>query len=103
MDCEQSILKPQHFKVSLGYRKDRIQITLVEGTKGTTNWLRRRRLSRNVITPTSGSRMAASNDIHPLKNTSIPAQRGMLVDTHITIGLPKGTDGRVVVRGGMVS
>ena len=103
MYCKQSILKPEHFKVSLGYRKDRIQIPLGEGTKGTTNWLRIRRLSRNVITPTSGSRMAASNDIHPLKDASIPSQRGMLVDTRITIELPKGTDGRVAVRGGMVS
>ena len=37
---EQRILKPEHFEVSLCHRKDRIQVSLVEGKKRITNRLR---------------------------------------------------------------
>ena len=39
--------------------------------------------------------MAAGHDIYALKNGTIPAQREMLVETGIVIGLPKGTYGKV--------
>ena len=45
--------------------------------------------------------MAAGHDIYPLKNGTIPAQRQMLVETGIAIGLPKGTYGRLAARSGM--
>jgi len=38
-----------------------------------------------------------------LKDGSIPAQRQMLVDTRIAIGLPRGTYGRLGARSGMAS
>jgi len=38
--CKQTILKPEYFEVSLCHRKDRIQVSLVERKKRTTNWLR---------------------------------------------------------------
>ena len=47
--------------------------------------------------------MAAGHDIYALKNGTIPAQRQMLVETGIAIGLPKGTYGRLVARSGMAS
>ena len=47
--------------------------------------------------------MAAGHDIYALKNGSIPAQRQMLVETGIAIGLPKGTYGRLAARSGMAS
>jgi len=46
---EQTILKPEHFEVSLCHRKDRIQVSLVEGKKRITNRLRIKRLQRNAI------------------------------------------------------
>jgi len=42
--------------------------------------------------------MAAGNDIYALKDGIIPAQRQMLVDTVIGIGLPRGTYGRLAAR-----
>ena len=53
--------------------------------------------------PTKGSRMAAGHDIYRHKNETIPAQRQMLVETRISIGLPKGTYGRLAARSGMAS
>jgi len=98
---EQTILKPEHFQVSICHRKDRIQVSLVEEKNQMTNRLRIKRLQRNAIVPTKGSRMAAGHDIDTLKDGTIPAQRQMLVDTGIAIGLPRGTDGRLEARSGM--
>jgi len=67
----------------------------VEGKKRITNRLRIKRLQQNAIVPTKGSRMAAGYDIYPVKDGTIPAQRQMLVDTGIAIGLPRGTYGRL--------
>ena len=53
--------------------------------------------------PTKGSRMAAGHDIYTLNYGTIPAQRQMLVETGISIGLPKGTYGRLAARSGMAS
>jgi len=47
--------------------------------------------------------MAAGHDIYALKTGTIPAQRQMLVDTGIAIGLPRGTHGRLAARSGMAS
>ena len=100
---EQSILKPEHFEISCCHRKERIQVGLVKRKATTTNRLRIKRLSQQVITPTKGWRMAAGHDIYAVKNRNIPAQRQMLVETGIAIGLPKGTYGRLAARSGMAS
>ena len=47
--------------------------------------------------------MAAVHDINALKNGTIQAQRHMVVETGIAIGLPKGTYGRLAARSGMAS
>jgi len=47
--------------------------------------------------------MAAGHDIYALKDGTIPAQREMLVDRGIAIGLPRGTYGRLLARSGMAS
>ena len=47
--------------------------------------------------------MAAGHDIYALKIGTIPAQKQMLVETGIAIGLPKGTYGRLAARSGMAS
>ena len=101
--CEQSILKPEHFEISCCHRKDRIQVGLVKRKVTTTNRLRIKRLSQKATIPTKGSRMAAGHDIYALKNGTIPAQRQMLVETGIAIGLPKGTYGRLAARRRMAS
>jgi len=73
----------------------------VEGKKGTTNPLRIKRLQQSAIVPTKDSRMAAGHDIYAFKDGTIPAQRQMLVETGIAIGLPSGTYGRLAARSGM--
>jgi len=98
---EQTNLKPEHFQVSLCHRKDRIQVSLVEEKKRRTNRPRIKRLQRNAIVPTKCSRMAARHDIYALRDGTIPAQRQMVVDTGIAIGLPRGTYGRLAARSGM--
>ena len=100
---EQSILKPEHFELSVCHRKDRIQISLVRKGIPASNHLRIKRLSKNAIIPTKGSRMAAGHDIYALEEGVIPAERQTLVGTEIAIGLPKGTYGRLTARSGMAS
>ena len=100
---EQSILKPEHFEISCCHKKDRIQVGLIKQKIRTTNRLRIKILSQQAIIPTKGSRMAAGHDLYALKGGTIPAQRQMLVETGIAIGLPKGTYGRLAARSGMAS
>jgi len=47
--------------------------------------------------------MAAGYDIYGLKDGPRPAQRQMLVDSAIAMGLPRGTYSRLAVRSGMAS
>ena len=47
--------------------------------------------------------MAARHDINALRDGTIPAQRQMLVDTGIAVGLPKGRYGRLAARSGLAS
>jgi len=103
MHCEQTILKPEHFEVSLCHQKDRSEIGLVEGKRQTTHRLRVKRLPQDATIPTTRSRMAAGHDIYALKDGTIPAQREMVVDTGIAIGLPRGTYGRRAARSGIPS
>ena len=65
------------------------------------NRLRIKRLSQRAIIPTKCLRMAAGHDLYALKDGTIPAQREMLVETGIAIGLPQGTYGRLAARSGM--
>ena len=50
-----------------------------------------KKLFRDAIIPTRGLKMAAGHDIYALRDGTIPAQRQMLVDTGIAIGLLKAT------------
>ena len=78
---EQSILKPEHFEISLCHRNDRIQVGLVQRKMATSKRLTINTLSRDAIIPTKGSKIGAGHDICPLRDGTIPAQRQMLVDT----------------------
>ena len=101
--CKQPIVKPEHFEISSCHKKDRIQVGLVERKVTITNSLRIKKLLPQGIIPTKGSRMAAGQDIYALKNGTIPAQRQMLVEKGIAIGLPKGTYGRLAAQSGKAS
>jgi len=47
--------------------------------------------------------MAAGHDIYALNDGTILAQREMLVDTRIAIGIPKGTYSTLAASSGMAS
>ena len=100
---KQSILKPEHFELSVCHRKDRIQISLVRKKTPASNRLRIKRVSLKAKMPTKGSRMAAGHDIYAPEKGLVPAKGQILVGTGIAIGLPKGTYGRIAARSGMAS
>lgn len=76
---------------------------LVPQKTGISNRLTITRLSKYAKIPTTGSRLAARHDIYALEDSIIPAQRQMLVDTGIAVGLPKGIYDRIAARSGMAS
>ena len=101
---EQTILKPEHFQISLVYRKRRSRKAL-ESQKG-GHWYtmaRIRKLAANARIPTKGSRLGAGHDIYALKDGSVRAGDQGLVETGIVIGLPEGTYRRLAARSGMAS
>ena len=100
---DQSILKSEHFEISLCHRKDRVQVGLAKQKTRTSNMLRIKKLSKHAKIPTKCSRLAAGHDIYTLTDGTIPAQRQMLVDTGIPIKLPKGTYGRLAARSRLAS
>ena len=100
---EQSILKPEHFELSVCPRKDRIPISLVRKKTPASNRPRMKRQSRDAKMPTKGSRMAGGHDIYALEEGIILAKGQMLARTGIAVGLPKGTYSRLAARSGMAS
>ena len=70
---EQWILKPEHVQLSVCYRKDRIQRSLVRKKTPASKWLRIKRLSKDEKLHAKGSRMVAGHDIYALEEGLIPA------------------------------
>jgi len=101
-NSEQSIMKSEHFQISVIHQKRNAETPLVpEKPEHTT--LRTMKLSDKAIIPTKGSRFAAGHDIYPLTNGLVPAKGQTMVETGIAIGLPEGTYGRLAARSGMAS
>jgi len=100
---EQSILKPEHFQISLIYEDDKDEGYISEPQPTITNGIRLRRLLNKAILPTKGSRLAAGHDIYTISEFAIPAQRQVLAETGIAIGLLKGTYARIASRSGLPS
>ena len=99
---EQSILKPEHFQISVVHQKRSAQTALSTEKCESTN-LRIMKLSNKAIIPTKGSRFAAGHDISALENRLVPAKEQVVAETGIAIGLPEGTYGKLVARSGMAS
>ena len=87
---EQTILKPEHFHISVIHRK-RAEQRGMEPAKPKPQALRIRKLTEKATSPTKGSRFAAGHDIYALKDGMVPAGGQTLVETGIAIGLPEGT------------
>jgi len=87
---EKSILKSEHFQISVIHQRRRAETALIPETCESGN-LRIMNLSDKAIIPTKGSRFAASHDIYALTEGLVPAQRQAMVEMGIAIGLPEGT------------
>ena len=87
---EQSILKSEHFQISVIHQKRNAETALVPEQRGPTS-LRIMKLSDKAIIPTKGSRFAAGQEIYTLTDGLVPAKGQTMVETGITIGLPEGT------------
>jgi len=98
----ESILKSEHFQLSVIYQKRSAETALIPGKREPTS-LRIMKLSDKAIIPTKGSRFAAGHDIYPLTDGLVPAKGQTMVETCIAIGLREGTYGRLAARSGMAS
>ena len=104
MDREQSILKPDHFQISLvqighnqedeGYESDMSE---------QEDSLRIKLLSSNAKMPTKRWRMAAGHDLYAMEEVLIPAKGQTLVDTGLAVGLPRGKYARIAPRSGLAN
>jgi len=99
---EQSILKSEHFQISVIHQKRNAETALVPEKREPTS-LRIMKLSDKALIPTKGSRFAAGHDIYALTDCLVPAKGQTMVETGIVIGLPEGTYGRLAARSGMAS
>jgi len=101
-DSEQSILKSEHFQISVIHQKRSAETSLTPERHEPTS-LRIMKLSDKAIIPTKGLRFSAGHDIYALTDRLVPAKGQTMVETGIAIGLPEGTYGRLAVRSGMAS
>ena len=99
---EHTILKLEHFQISVIYQKRASQKGL-EPTKPKPDALRVRRLTEKATTSTKGSCFAAGHNIYAVRDWKVPAGGQMLVEMGIVIGLPEETYGRLAARSGMTS
>jgi len=99
---EQSILKSEHFQISVIHQKRKAETALVPEKREPTS-LRIMKLSDKATIPTKGSRFAAGHDIYAVTDGQVPAKGQTMVETGIAIGLPEGTYGRLAARSGMAS
>jgi len=99
---EESILKSEHFQISLIHQKRNAETALIPEKREPTS-LRIMKLSDKAISPTKESRFASSHDIYAVTDGMVPAKGQTIVETGIAIGLPEGTYGRLAARSRMAS
>jgi len=89
---EQSILKAEHYQISVIHQKRNAETALIPEKREPTS-LRIKKLSDKAIIQTKGSRFAAGHDIYAQKDGMVPAKGQTMVESGIAIGLPEGTYG----------
>jgi len=99
----QSILKSEHFQISLIYQNNEDEGYISEPEPTIRKGIRIKGLSNKAILPTQGSRLAAGYDIYAISEFIIPAQRHVPAETGIAIGRPVGTYARIAPRSGLAS
>ena len=100
--AQQSILKTEHFQISVIHQKRSPETALIPERRESTRQ-RIMKLSDKAIIPTKGSRFAAGDNIYALTDALVPAGGQIMVEMGIAIGLLEGTYGRLAARSGMAS
>jgi len=98
---EQSILKPEHFSLSLvqdePVQEKLTRRMLVQQAAA----IQVMKMASKATLPTRGSRFSAGHDLYALEDVLIPARGQKLVGTGIAIGIPQGTYARIAPRSGL--
>jgi len=98
---EQSILKPEHFSISLvqdePVREKLTKRMLVQQAAA----IEVIKMAAKATLPSRGSRFSAGHDLYALENILILAQGQKLVGTGIAIGIQQGTYARITPRSGL--
>ena len=94
---EQSILKSEHFQISVIHQRRSAETALYPEKREPTS-LRIMKLAAKAIVPPKGSRFAPGHDIYALTDGLVPARGQTMVETRIAIGLPEGTYRRLAAR-----
>jgi len=98
---EQSILKPEHFSISL-VQDEPVQEKLTKRMLvQQAAAIQVMKMASKATLPTRGSRFSAGHDIYALEDVLIPARGQKLVGTGIAIGIPQGTYARIAPRSGL--
>jgi len=95
---EQSILKPEHFSISLVkdepvQEKLKKQMLVQRATA-----IQVMKMAVKATLPSRGSRFSAGHNLYALEDVLIPAQGQQLIGTGIAIGIPQGTYARIAPR-----
>jgi len=87
---EQSILKPEHFSISLVQDEpvqDKLKKRMLVQQAMAFQVMK---MAAKATLPSRGSRVSAGNDLYALEDVLIPAEGQKLVGTGIAIGIPHG-------------
>ena len=98
---EQSILKPEHFSISL-VLDEPVQEKLKKQIL--VQWaaaIQVMNMATKATLLSRGSRFSAGHDLYTLEDVLIPARGQKLIRTGIAIGIPQGTYARIAPRSGL--
>ena len=96
-DSEQSILKSEHFQISVIHQKRSAETSLTPERREPTS-LRIMKLSDRAIILTKGLGLPAGHDIYALTDGLVPAKGQTIVEMGIAIGLAEGNYSRLAAR-----
>jgi len=92
---EQSILKPEHFSISLVQDKpvqEKLKKRILVQQAVAIQVMK---MAAKATLPSRGSRFSAGHDLYALEDVLIPAHGQRLIGTRIAIGIPQGTYARI--------
>ena len=99
---EQSILKPEHFSISLAQDEPLQEKLTKRMLAQQTTAIQVMKMAGKAMLPSRGSRFPAGHNLYTLEDVLIPARGQKLIGTGIAIGIPQGTYTRIAPQSGLV-